>query len=86
MENLNKHLKAIINNYINFELKFKNELLTITERLLEPFNNNWYYYENYIICSEKYGSDETSSFFQPGHKITGHYKTTKGTNWTYLTN
>jgi hypothetical protein len=51
---MNKHLQNIIKEYVNFELKFKNELLDNTKALLEKHYDNWYYYNKYVICNEDY--------------------------------
>lgn len=50
---MNTYLENIINNYITFELKFKNELLDVTEHMID-ICKNWHCYDTYIICSENY--------------------------------
>lgn len=74
---MNKHLKKIIDEYIIHELKFKNELLDVTEQLIQNYNNNWYYYDNYAICSESYNDGPRNDVIPKGKLSNQIYKLDK---------
>jgi hypothetical protein len=53
----NKHLNKIIIEYINFELKFKNELLNNTKDLKQNCNGHWFVRDGVVISDGFYKGD-----------------------------
>jgi hypothetical protein len=58
----NKHLNKIITEYINFELKFRNELLNNTEQLGQKCDNFWSVRGGIIISDRFYKGDRIGLF------------------------
>jgi hypothetical protein len=89
---MNKHLLRIINEYSFLKLKFKQDLLDSTQKLLEEHHENWYYYDEYIVCSEDYNlstphqlelvAHKRGNIFNHGYK---YYFQKDIRKWTFIT-
>lgn len=79
---MNKHLIKIINEYLIDYLTFKNELLMKTVPLLDKYNDNWYYYNDYAVCNQEYTFLNIRINF--GKIFNMKYKMCKyGSRWTH---
>jgi hypothetical protein len=65
---MNKYLRKMIEEYLDFKPKFKDELLNKTKNLLIDHYSNWYYYNTYIVCDNNYMHNNTK--YNRGYKYT----------------
>jgi hypothetical protein len=63
MNEINKYLRKIINEYIEYELKFKNELLNSTELIKYYVDCFWFYSNSY--CSSRFKMNAKTKIFSP---------------------